>query len=348
MKPLERIQRTIQRQPVDRVPVAPYVANWAAGLTGISLSTYCRDARQMANAQLAAWERVGHDVLFPDADNYYLAEAFGCVTQFEEDNFPALARPALEYPHQVFDLDVGDPYRDGRMPVYLEATRLIREVAGEEAVIRVPGTGPFAVASYFLGIQDFLLEIATIAAGRHTENEAAIERMIDLAADTLIRFGLAQLEAGANILQCGDSLASCSMISPATFERFVLPRHQRVFRAWKEAGAITALHVCGNNTRSLDLLADTGADVIAIDSLVDLKVAKERIGERVCLIGNLDPVAVILRGTPDDVRSAAQKCLADAAEGGGYILGTGCEVPPGTPVENLQAMVETAHAWRYT
>ncbi len=340
MKPLERIRRTLARQPADRLPVGPYLANWTAGFAGIPISAYCRDAKQMAAAQIAAWERIQHDIVFPDGDNYYLAEGLGCAVEFPEDDFPSLKRPALDHVDQVFDVPVPDPKRDGRMPVYLEATRRIAEAIGDRAAIRVPGTGPFAVASYLIGMQAFLTEVALIEAGR-TAHAAAVERMLDLAAETLIRFGLAQLEAGAHILQCGDSLASGSVISPETFRRFVLPRHRRVFEAWKQAGAITVLHVCGNNTRMLGLLADTGADIVAIDSLVSLRLAKETIGDRVCLIGNIDPVHVMLQGSPSQVRAAARQCIEDTG-GDGYILGTGCEIPPGTPLENILALVEVA------
>jgi uroporphyrinogen decarboxylase len=343
MHPVERLRRTLARQPVDRVPVGPYLANWTATLAGLPLSTYCTDGRRMAEVQLAAWERVGQDIIFPDADNYYLAEGFGCVTRLEPDNFPSLERPALERPEQAFDLEVPDPERDGRMPVYLEATRRIAQQAGGEAAIRVPGTGPFAVAAYLLGVQEFLMTIGLIEHDVDLTHAAAIEHMLDLAAAAVTRFGLAQLRAGANLLQCGDSLASASMISPRTFRRFVLPRHQRIFAAWKAAGAMTVLHVCGNNTPLLELLAETGADIVAIDSAVDLAVAKARIGDRVTLIGNLDPVQVVMQGSPEQVEAAARACLAAASPGGGYVLGTGCEVPPGSPLENVRAIIRAAH-----
>lgn len=346
MKPLERIRRTLARQATDRLPVGPYLANWTAAFVGIPFSTYCTNARHMAAAQLSAWECLGHDVVFPDADNYYLAEGFGCKTCLSEDNFATLERPALEEFGHVFDLEVPDPLRDGRMPVYLEATARIAQQVGDEAVIRVPGTGPFAVASYLVGIERFLFEIGRIQKGRDLSNAPAVDRMLDLAAEAVTRFGLAQLRAGAHILQCGDSLASGSVISPATYRRFVLPRHQRIFDAWKRAGAMTVLHVCGDNTRMLDLFADTGVDIVEIDSLVELRFAKETIGDRVCLIGNIDPVAVMLQGGVEQVETAARACIAAAAGGGGYILGTGCEVPPGTPLENLQALVRVAQAYR--
>jgi len=98
----------------------------------------------------------------------------------------------------------------------------------------------------------------------------------------------------------------------------------------------------------LDLFAETGADIVAINALVDLRLAKATIGDRVCLIGNIDPVAVMLQGTAAQVEAAAQACVDVAAPGGGYILGTGCEVPPGAPLENLQALVRVAPGHRGT
>lgn len=342
MKPIERVRNAIAARPTDRVPVGPYVANWAARWSGRPLGTYCRDGTAMARAHIEAYERVGYDVVFPDCDNYYLAEGFGCRTVIPEDDIASLQRPAVSSIEAVFDLEPPDPRRDGRMPVVLEAIALLREALGPNVAIRAPGTGPFALASYLVGIDEFLKMVARVHHGHDDDLRPALDHMLELTTQSLIAFGMAEIEAGADIVQCGDSLASSSVISPAMYERWVLPLHQRVFAAWKEAGAVTALHICGDNTRVLGLQADTGADIIAVDHLVDLKTAKRAIGERVCLIGNLDPVTTMRYGTPADVAAAAGERLEAAAEGGRYILGTGCEVPVDTPVENLDALVEAA------
>jgi len=347
MNSLERVRLAASGRVADRVPVGPYLANWTARWAGIPLSRYCTDGRAMAEAQLQAWERLGQDIIFPDSDNYYLAEGFGCVAHIPEDDIPTLAQPAVERLEQVFDLEVPDPQRDGRMPVILEAIERIHAQVGDEVAIRVPGTGPFALASYLIGMGPFLTELALVHHGLHTAHREVLEHMLDLTTEALIRFGLAELRAGAHVIQCGDSLASCSVISPDMYRTWVLPRHQRVFRAWKEAGALTVLHICGKNTHALELFAQTGADIVAVDHLVDLRLAKETIGDRVCLIGNLDPVETMLRGTPAEVEQRARACLEAAAAGGGYILGTGCEVPPDTPVENLEALVRVGQAHRY-
>ena len=70
----------------------------------------------------------------------------------------------------------------------------------------------------------------------------------------------------------------------------------------------------------------TGADVIEVDHKVDLAFARRVIGDRSCVIGNIDPVTVLLQGTPEQVRTVADGCLETGA-GGGYILGSGCVVP---------------------
>jgi uroporphyrinogen decarboxylase len=347
MNGLERVRLAALGELPDRVPVGPYIANWTARWSKIPLSRYCTDGRTMARVQLRAYETLGQDIIFPDSDNYYLAEGLGCRTIIPEDDLPVLVQPAIEHFEQVYEIEVPDPYRAGRMPVILEAIQQIHQQLGDQVTIRAPGTGPFAVAAYLIGIEAFLGELAMVHRGTDQTNRKALEQMLDLATQTLIRFGMAEIQAGAHLIQCGDSLASANVISPEMYRTWVLPWHQQVFCAWKEAGALTVLHICGNNTRILDLLVETGADIVAIDHLVDLQAAKRRIGSQVCLIGNVDPVGTMLQGSVIDVEQAAVTCLEAAAPGGRYILGTGCEVPPETPLENLKALVRVGKTHRY-
>ena len=168
---------------------------------------------------------------------------------------------------------------------------------------------------------------------------------MDLSTEALIRFAQACLDAGANLVQAGDSLASLDMISPATYRGWAWPYERRFFEALnplaERAGAATVLHICGNMTAVLDLMADTGAHILELDHKVSLRTAKERVGSRVCLMGNLDPVEVLWRGTPETVERAAREAIAEAGGQGGFILGSGCEVPVAAPQENLKAMIRT-------
>jgi uroporphyrinogen decarboxylase len=340
----ERVIRAIDRKPTDVIPVGPFMFDLAATYYGVSVGEFANDGRVMADAQIALQKELGQDIIFVGVDNYYIAGGFGCEVDTPDDEIPHLAKPALQNIADVYKLEVPDPLTDGRMPVMLEATRRVRDVLGDSIFIRTPGTGPFALASYFIGTQEFLVEVGLAEAGFPESNPEAIHHALDLAADALIAFGIACWDAGADLLHCGDSLASCDMISPAQYHKWAFPYQRKVISAWKAYGARTLLHICGDSTKVLELYADTGADVVEIDHKVDLAYAKATIGHRTCILGNVDTVDPLLLGTPDEVRAASEKCIADAAAGGGFILGAGCMVPRIAPVENVKAMVEVARS----
>ncbi|MEZ4834585.1 MAG: uroporphyrinogen decarboxylase family protein [Caldilineaceae bacterium] len=344
----ERVLRAIRRQPTDCVAAMPYMYDIAAHTAGISVLDFCTDPEKMVQAQLTLHDQVGQDVIAIGADNYYIAEGFGGVTTRNEDEIPALIGPPLTDMNGIFDIEIPDPQRDGRMPVMIEALKLARKAVGNDVALRSPGTGPFALASYFIGSQQWLLEIAMIEHNMEGANEPAVLHALELATEALIRFGKACHDAGADILHCGDSLASCNVISPKTYERFSWPYSKRVFEAWHAHGARNCLlHICGDSTRVLDLYADTGADMVEIDNAVSMATAKQRIGDRTAIVGNVHTVVELLEGTPDMVRASAQRCIDEAGQGGGFLLGSGCIVPRYAPLENVKAMIEVAHSQPY-
>lgn len=348
MTSLERICCAARRQPVDRIPVAPYLGNHGARIAGVRIGDYCRSGKVMAEAQYRAWQIYGQDVLVAQSDNYYIAEGFGIGVEHYADSTPTFKTPAIRALEDVEKLRVPDPHKDGRMPVYLEAIRRLVEMTRGAAAVRAPGTGPFSLASHLLGTEQFLIEVALAGREPGGARERALKALMALTTDTLIAFARACLEAGAHLVQAGDSLASPDMISPATYRQWAWPAERRFFETINPVaeryGAATLLHICGKTTAVLESMADTGAHILELDHKVSLKTAKERAGQRVCLMGNLDPVELLWRGTPAAVASAAHQAIADAADNGGFILGSGCEVPPAAPRENIEAMVAVARA----
>lgn len=339
----ERVLRMIGDGEADCVPVGPFMYDIAAVVAGIALRDYYLDADAMVRAQLALHDRVGQDIICIGADNFYIAEGFGCETTRSDDELPSLLKPPLDSLDDVYGLEVPDPQTEGRMPLMLEAIRMLRRAVGDEVAIRSPGTGPFALASYLIGTQRWLLEVALAEAELDEGNEAAIHHSLDLAAEALIRFGKACFDAGADVIQCGDSLASCNVISPKTYERYAWPYQQRIFSAWREHGITTGLlHVCGDSSKVLELYRDTGASLIELDSAVDLADAHRRLADTVTIVGNVDTVTELLQASPDQTAAAARRCIEQTG-GQRFILGSGCLVPRYTPVENVRQLVRVAH-----
>lgn len=348
MSSRERVIRAVRREPTDCVAAMPYMYDIAAVAAGIPLLDFYTKPEAMVKAQLALHEQVGQDVIAVGADNFYIAEGFGCQTTRGQDEVPALLKPPLASMADVFDLEVPDPLTDGRMPVMLEAIKLLRQAVGDQVAIRSPGTGSFALASYLIGTEQWLMEVAMVDAGMEGANEAAVFHALELASDALIAFGKACWDAGADVLHNGDSLASCDVISPRTYRRYAFPFQQKVFKAWAEYGVDRKLlHICGNSTKVLDDYAATGADMVEIDNVVDMGVAKARIGHKVAIVGNVHTVTELLQGTPATAAASAQRCIDQAGAGGGFLLGSGCIVPRYSPIENVREMVRVAHSQPY-
>lgn len=351
MNSYERFRAALERRDPDCVPVAPYMGNFGAHIAGIPIDRYCQDGTLMARGQLQACDMLDQDVVVAQSDNYYISEAFGMTVRHHPDSTPTFATPAIEDLADYRTLSVPDPLSQGRMPVILEAVELLaREVKGTK-VIRVPGSGPFTLASHIMGTEPFLIELATIDAEEDQEREAMMRALLDLCTDALTAFQRACIDAGADIIQVGDSLASLDMISPAMFRTWAWPYQKRAFDFVREygrdRGCISILHVCGDNTIVLEDMADTGADIVEIDHKVDIGHAKRTIGDRVMLMGNLDPSSVLLQGDTRRVADASRRAIADAAAGGGFALGSGCEVSPISPIENIRTMIRIARETPY-
>jgi len=332
----------------DRVAAGPFTGYYAAEHAGIPLGRYVTDGRLIAEAQLRLQAALGHDILITAADTYYIAQAFGLEIDMHENALPTAKAPPFRDFSQTRGLGLPDPGRDGRMPVYLEALERLRAAAGDELAIRATGTGPFSLAAYLVGIDAFMLKLMDIESGEAAPDEAeSLRACLDLMTETTLSFVSAQAELGADILYVGDSLASLNMISPGLYRRWVKPCHTRIFHALKEKigqrPQFSMIHMCGNNMDILGDMLETGVDLIEIDSAMDLTAVSGLVAGRAALIGNIDPVHVLKDGSEQKVESVcAEAVRAGRLNRGRFILGTGCFVAPGTPIENLRAMVRVA------
>ncbi|MDD4797089.1 MAG: uroporphyrinogen decarboxylase family protein [Eubacteriales bacterium] len=348
MNSAQRIRRTMQGLGTDTLPVAPYMGNHGAAVAGVRLIDYYTQPTTMADAQYAAWEVYGQDMVCIQSDNYYIAEGFGMQADYHENSTPTCRRVALADLSDVAKLKVPDPYTQGRMHVYLEATERIAGKLKDSVIIRSPGTGPFSLAGHLLGVEKLVMHIAEHEYGLADVDIQALHALMEMTTEALLQFSIAQLKAGADIVQCGDSLASLDVISPQIYEKYVYPYEKKFFDAINPIahsyGAFSLLHICGDNNRVMQLHAETGADMLEVDYKADLKAYKEKIGQRIVLVGNVDPSGVLLQGSVEDVRRACLACIDAAAEKGGFILGSGCEVPMQAPVQNMKEMVRVARA----
>ena len=125
---------------------------------------------------------------------------------------------------------------------------------------------------------------------------------------------------------------------PEHYAESILPHERELIAAVHRMDVPVKLHICGDITHLLPLMADLEADVVDIDWQVDLRGARRILGPETCLCGNFDPVAILLHATPAKVGEECRRCIRQA--GPPFILSPGCEVPPDTPAENYSALCE--------
>jgi MtaA/CmuA family methyltransferase len=134
--------------------------------------------------------------------------------------------------------------------------------------------------------------------------------------------------------------AAASLVGPEVYNEFVWPFEKRLVEALHAMGTRVRLHICGNTRPLLAKMGQLGCDIVDLDFMVPVSEARHAMGERQLLLGNLDPVRQLRYSTPERVAADVAECHRQA--GSRYIVGAGCEVPRGTPVENLRALMRYA------
>jgi MtaA/CmuA family methyltransferase len=328
MTPYERFHHRMKGEPVDRVPNFDIMMVFAAHYVRRPLSSYYLDHHVLCEANLAVQEVFDLDVVQAISDPFREASDFGAKILFPYDGLPICERRPLEQPEALGDLRPPDPWGGGRMTDRLQAVRRFRRLVGEKVPIMGWVEGAMAEAADLRGILDLMTDLY--------DRPEWVHQLLEVCTRVAIDFARAQVECGADIVGVGDAIAS--QIGPAAYREFGLPYEQRLFAAIREGGGIGRLHICGDTTQLVNDMAESGAQIIDLDWMVDMARAAAVIGDRAVLCGNFDPVAVMYRGNPAQVKRATLECLRKG--GSRCISGAGCEIPDGTPVDNLLAQAE--------
>lgn len=327
----QRILGTLSGERLSRPPLMPIVHTALARLQGVRLGDYFTDAQTMARVIVSGARRFGFDGVQLTMGVAGEAEALGANVEQPADGAPLVkSHPLRDDPAALGRLREMDPAAGGRMPLYHAAVaEVVREI-GDQVFVLSTLRGPLNIASQLRGVEDVLVDMI--------DDPDGLEHVLDFTTEAAIRCARASLDTGAHGLMFGEATCSPNFISPAMYRRFVRPRHTRLIAelramGWRHVG----LHVCGNIVPILEDLIGTGADLLDVDYQVAARDAVAKAAGRVTLRGNLDPVGDLLNGSPVHIRAKMETLLADVA-GERWIISSGCDIPPGTPAENLAAL----------
>jgi uroporphyrinogen-III decarboxylase len=362
----ERVERTRRFERPDRVPVIPAIGTrYLVPRMGVSFRDYFADPETMLRTQILGqkWllENVRTDAYaitgpwvgaWTDFENAFEAGSLGVEIAFPDDDIPWIGRGWVAGDADLRRLEAMDFVRSGINARQIAFRRKMMDVAGKYPVrfrggpVFYPGEnpalthtsdGPFGVAGDLMGKTEIF-----IAAKERPDFVRELLRIVTGKLIAWLDFCWAEekLPVPKDFAWTDDLAVS---LSARTYREVVLPSEKRL--RFHFDGRLS-LHMCGKSDHLLEIFRDD----LAIHELqgfgyeVDLDRIAEAMGGRVVLVGNVNPM-LIHAGTPGEVRAATRRVLEKLAPRGGLIVQDGNNIPPGSPVANINAMMEAAEEW---
>lgn len=340
----ERFKQAAYLEEPDQVPVALIVDSpWLPGYAGINTLDYYLYPDKWLQINLDLLDRFPDAVWIPGFWLEYgmadLPSAFGARMHFYQDRPPSIEPVSTD-----IDLWANAPKpdveEDGLFPLLLRLYEQMESRLQAEgfAINMVASRGPMVNAGFLMGINDLMMGLVM--------QPEKINKFLETITTTIIKWLHAQLKRISRpegIMLLDDVVG---MVSLKHYQEMVAPHLQRIFAEFD--GLIKIYH---NDTPCAHLhgaLAEAGFEVFNFTHKVDIGEVKREMGHRVALMGNVAPLDLGVRGTPQEVEQAALACLDKAAPGGGMILSFGGGVSPETPAENIDALLRAARNWRGT
>lgn len=338
MTPKERIDAMISGKSFDRVPCNISIGDHAANLICAKVSDLHFFSDKFIEGQIASNKKYGIESSWVGPGLGGIAEALGSKLIFPDHGTPYVSEFAIKNDDDLKKICVPNPRNAGRFLFVLESAEKLTNIFGKEIPIDVELPGPFTSAGNLTGIEKIL---------RYSRKKPEyVHKVLRLVTDTTIAFikEVAKIDVNIGI---ADPSSSGTLISKNMFEQFSLPYLIEIVDTIKTLGKKSPyLHICGNTKKIWSQMADTGAGSLSIDDSVDLEEAKNTVGKRVVLIGNVKPTATMFLGTPKDVEKDAKECLRKAYNTPkGYVLALGCGFPIDTPSDNIIALRDAARKY---
>lgn len=335
--PLENMLTAIKMEEPSRIPIATLEQEHAVKLAGVQYWEYAKDPKIVARVQMNAIQKYGLDFAWIHIDDWIEYEALGDEVRFFETAVPTCEKYAVKDESDLNKLKIPDTSKDGRIPVLIEATKIISETVGNKILICGRVASAFTGMLLLRGLEDGLKDLYT--------NPSLAEKLMRIAHEVAETMAIAQIEAGAHALWIGDCLATSRLIPPKFQEAYVLPYQKKLIAEIRKIGGIPILFTDEKKLERLIKENESNPDVMGIGTEIKLSEVNEAIGKKICLFGNVDPVHLLLEGTTEIVSEAVRNCIDIAAPGGGFILATGETVCRDTPESNLHKMVSEAKAY---
>ncbi len=312
---------------VPQLPFMPIFMRFCAKQAGVKYRNFILDVETHCQANIQIAERFQSCWVNVMSDPYCELEAYGARIEYPEDNLPLdkiILYPEIDRLKQLprIDYDMAKRCRDR-----IEQIAYYRTSAADAFLITGWVEGPIAEYCDLRGMEGAFLDFY--------DNPALMKQSIRIILDNAREFIGRQIDAGADCIGIGD--AAASQIGHDLYMEFVFDGECELVEYIHSRGALAKLHICGNTGGILRDMIATGADIIDIDHMVDnYPDQMQYLKPTQFFCGNIDPVSIIRNGSEEQIIQAVKNIIH--VTGKKMIISGGCEIPPDTPPEHIDAM----------
>jgi len=319
--------KSLRHEETPFIPWVPFAGVHAGKLKGYSGLEVLTDANKLFESLLEVnkvYDPDGQPVMF---DLQVEAEILGCKLLWAKYAPPSVASHPLS---EKMEIPVYLPEKkDGRLPIILDVMSRMKEAVGTKTALYGLVTGPFTLASHLRGTEIFMDMI---------DHEEYVDELLTytvLVARRLVEY---YIDGGMDIIAVVDPLVS--QISPRHFKRFFDAPFKDIFNFIKSKRVFSSFFVCGDATKNIEVMCQTGPDSISIDENINLANAKQ-ITDRynITLGGNIPLTTRMLLGSQQDNMKYVVDLLAQVNHRN-LVISPGCDMPYDVPVENTIGVLQ--------
>lgn len=348
MTPLknDRFLRALLKQPVDVTPV------WMMRQAGRYLPEYrasrakagdfmglCTNPELACEVTLQPLERYPLDAAILFSDILTIPDAMGLGLYFETGEGPKFKK-VIQSAQDIEQLKAVNPEKD--LPYVIDAVRLIRrELNGLVPLIGFSGS-PWTLATYMIeggSCRDFHKTKQMLY-----NQPQALHQLLSVLADSVVAYLNAQIQAGAQAVQIFDSWGGA--LSHAAYQEFSLGYMDKIVKGLikeNEGRSVPVILFTKGGGQWLESMAETGAHALGLDWTTDLNQARQRVGHKVALQGNMDPA--VLYATPEKIQQEVKRILESYGSGTGHVFNLGHGITPEVDPANAGAFIDAVHTF---
>lgn len=330
------MKKWLEAQRVAPVKKAiPILSFPSVSLLGITVKELINDPNLQAEGMRRISERTNALASVSMMDLSLEAEAFGAMVRFSDDEVPTVTGILVHDEEEASALSVPS-VGAGRTGTYIKAIQKACQFIQDRPVF-AGVIGPFSLAGRLMDVSEAMVNCLV--------EPEMVHIIMRKTTEFLISYIEAYQSVGANGVVIAEPLTG--LLSPDLAAEFSAPYVKQIVDAVCDDNFLIIYHNCGNHTiQMIDSILSTGCDAYHFGNAISMKEMLSHIPREIVVMGNVDPAGQFLHGTPDSISRETLRILMEcAAEYPNFIISSGCDIPPASSWENIDAFFNTVNTY---